>query len=77
MVKKGFGPSRGGMLKKEFGQGKTLPFTAVAVVAYGQRLASWSDAVKQEGVAKFAINIDPVPLPAEGSNTNTDIAPPQ
>jgi biopolymer transport protein ExbD len=35
------------------------------------------DLVKQEGVAKFAINIDPVPLPAEGSNTNTDIAPPQ
>jgi biopolymer transport protein ExbD len=33
------------------------------------------DLVKQEGVAKFAINIDPVPLPAEGSNT--DIAPPQ
>jgi biopolymer transport protein ExbD len=35
------------------------------------------DLVKQEGVAKFAINIDPVPLPTEGSNTNTDIAPPQ
>jgi biopolymer transport protein ExbD len=33
------------------------------------------DLVKQEGVAKFAINIDPVPLPTEGSNT--DIAPPQ
>ena len=31
------------------------------------------DLVKQEGVAKFAINIDPVPLPAEAS---IDVLPP-
>jgi len=33
------------------------------------------DLVKQEGVAKFAINIDPVPLPAEASTT--DVVLPQ
>ena len=32
-------------------QEKTLPFAALTVVAYGQRLASWLDAVKREGEA--------------------------
>ena len=35
------------------------------------------DLVKQEGVAKFAINIDPVPLPGDAPSANTDVAPPQ
>ncbi|MFT5683145.1 MAG: biopolymer transport protein ExbD [Myxococcota bacterium] len=35
------------------------------------------DLVKQEGVAKFAINIDPVPAPADALPANTDVTPPQ
>ena len=32
-------------------QGKTLPFAALTVVAYGQGLASWLDTVQREGEA--------------------------
>ena len=32
-------------------QGKTLPFAALTVVTYGQRLASWFDALEREAEA--------------------------
>ncbi len=35
------------------------------------------DLVKQEGVAKFAINIDPVPAPPEAPSATTGVAQPQ